>query len=276
VKLQAPIPARSSRLKRRAGTTAPSMSSSQPVVSPPENLIEFGGEPPLKKFKALFESSDPEKASQEVIGTSEMIQSHDESLMQSGQLRSGLTIDFSDTGGSLVSGESSVGMKRGVQDEAVGTASGGFVRKRQAIENLNDVQHQSTADSSRAPLSENQTIRNPGAALDKPDTDQAFLKALASKKRGKKMEDNFDREFNQLKISKPDLQREHKEDEWAVLAEFGDDTNLRGNFMVIVETETRCAKSGMENYPNAEWLGRPNFKRFKRVSGLSSTIDDVY
>jgi hypothetical protein len=115
-----------------------------------------------------------------------------------------------------------------------------------------------------------------GAVAGKPDEDSAFLKAVASTKRGKKKEDDFDREFNKLKISKPDLApvEDEPEKEWAVLAEFGDDSGLRGNFMTIMEMEVfkerdsngmrveRASGAGLK----PEWQGRPNFKKFKKVS----------
>lgn len=116
-----------------------------------------------------------------------------------------------------------------------------------------------------------------GAQPGKPDKDSAFLKAVASTKRGKKHEDEFDREFNKLKISKPDLAKEdearRREREYAVLEEFGYDGDMRGNFMVVVEIEVKERKKGQEGYRRGdgegvrqEWVGRPDFKKFKRVS----------
>lgn len=114
-----------------------------------------------------------------------------------------------------------------------------------------------------------------GAPIGQPDTDVAFLKAIASTKRGKKTEDDFDREFNKLKISRPDLgSREEQEKEWTVLEDFGDETNVRGNFMVVVEmdvyqkdNEERQRRFGSANL---EWQGKPNFKKFKKVGALQS------
>ena len=111
-----------------------------------------------------------------------------------------------------------------------------------------------------------------GAAPGKPDKDEAFLKAVASTKRGKKHEDRFDREFNNLKISKPDLRKEEVEKQWDVLEEFGDDGDVRGNFMVVVEMEIPDKQSrGTRRYGEGrmEWEGRPDFKKFKKVCDLS-------
>ncbi|KAI6022043.1 hypothetical protein EDC04DRAFT_348958 [Pisolithus marmoratus] len=98
------------------------------------------------------------------------------------------------------------------------------------------------------------------------DTDQAFLTAVASKKRGKKGEDDFDREFNKLRISKPDIHREQEED-WAVLGDFDDDVrNIRGNFMVVVEMNI-CgnARSREITAVRRDYEGKPNFKKFKKT-----------
>ena len=93
--------------------------------------------------------------------------------------------------------------------------------------------------------------------------------AVASTKRGKKHEDEFDREFNNLRISKPDLQREETEKAWAVLDDFGDDRDVRGNFMVVVELDVPERPRGPAlrrgDEERADWAGRPDFKKFKKV-----------
>ena len=110
-----------------------------------------------------------------------------------------------------------------------------------------------------------------GAEPGQPDKDEAFLKAVATTKRGKKNEDDFDREFNNLRISKPDLQNEAAAEEWAVLDDFDDDTTLRGNFMVVVEMDVYRKGEGSGDVlrvtgGRADWEGRKNFKKFKQVS----------
>ena len=115
---------------------------------------------------------------------------------------------------------------------------------------------------------------NKGAAPGKPDQDDAFLKAVASTKRGKKHEDEFDREFNNLRISKPDLQREETEKAWAVLDDFGDDSGVRGNFMVVVEMEIfkkeETSRDAVRTHGGRlDWEGRPNHKKFKKVGRIS-------
>ena len=133
------------------------------------------------------------------------------------------------------------------------------------------------APASAAPVSPTKlrTKGKSGAETGKPDIDADFLKAIASTKKGKKKEDEFDRQFNELKISKPEIEDNEPEKEWAVLAEFGDDTGLRGNFMNVWEIEVFKEKNGAGRVKErrVEWDGKPNFKKFKKVR--MSVVDDL-
>ncbi|KZT38668.1 hypothetical protein SISSUDRAFT_1128650 [Sistotremastrum suecicum HHB10207 ss-3] len=109
-----------------------------------------------------------------------------------------------------------------------------------------------------------------GATHGEPDKDVTFLKAIASTKKGKRGEDNFDREFNNLRISKPDLRLEERAREMAAVDDMLIDRGIRGNFMVVVEMQVnehgrengvvRKAGAGMK----PEWVGKPDFKKFKK------------
>lgn len=100
------------------------------------------------------------------------------------------------------------------------------------------------------------------------DTDDNYLKALASMKRGKKKEDQFDRDFNNLKIAKPSNDGLEELDvelmAWDLLPK---DMDARGNFMVCVDNievrQTGDIATRKEGRP--EWRGRPDFKKFKQV-----------
>jgi len=89
----------------------------------------------------------------------------------------------------------------------------------------------------------------------KLDTDENFLRAVNSTKRGKKLEDDFDREFNLLRIAKPKQKldgtgtgtttdtataaaRAPEVDvaPWDAIDDFGD-VGIRGNFIVVVEMD---------------------------------------
>jgi hypothetical protein len=125
----------------------------------------------------------------------------------------------------------------------------------------------------------------PSSSNNKLDTDENFLKAVNSMKRGKKQEDNFDREFNQLRITKPRNVNvdtinsgttvkgvpEAVAAPWDTIDDFGD-IGIRGNFMVVVEMDIQRGASRKSAPParnndvaNPEWIGKPNFKKFKTV-----------
>ncbi|KIK55706.1 hypothetical protein GYMLUDRAFT_47663 [Collybiopsis luxurians FD-317 M1] len=189
----------------------------------------------------------------------------------------------------------------GVEQElaATGTRSrGGSVAppsKKQATEKVNAVEPVATASvngkenassKSQAPTSKKGS-KGAGAVPSQPDTDPSFLKAVASTKRGKKNEDEFDREFNQLRISKPntkDAQSNREEEDWAILNrddfELEDGQNLRGNFMVIVEMdvhrdrfpEADKDRERREKESREKWAGVPNFKKFKKASCLKLAV----
>lgn len=110
------------------------------------------------------------------------------------------------------------------------------------------------------------------------DKDEKFLKAVASTKRGKRLEDEFDIEFNNLKISKPNLERNESAGDLKALEEFGDDGDLRGNFMVVVEMELHnkdkpSRQSLRSTATRADWEGRLDFKKFKKVCSVYSRTE---
>ena len=136
-------------------------------------------------------------------------------------------------------------------------------------------------------------------STNKLDTDENFLRAVNSMKRGKKHEDEFDREFNQLRITNPKAKKKQDRDKisedvidtattadaaavsrpWDAIDDFGD-VGLRGNFMVVVEMDVHrsSARSVLtarsQDSANIEWAGRPNFKKFKlvRIAAFPSVL----
>jgi hypothetical protein len=138
--------------------------------------------------------------------------------------------------------------------------------------------------------------KKPPSSSSKLDTDENFLRAVNSTKRGKKMEDDFDREFNLLRITKPKPKSKnnidgHDDDAdlpvanttvaaaapWDEIDDFGD-VGIRGNFMVLVEMDVERSAEPIlfartsNDGAHPEWIGRPNFKKFKSVSILSSSL----
>lgn len=295
---------RPNRLKRRYGLTQPP--ESQLFAAIDASLAE--SEPPHKKYRALFDESDPDKIPKSGIGynletgsvtqpetplasnaptqdlpprrASSLIAEAEEDEESAGPSRSGsLTAgpaerpqgvtrnpmaDNDDDVDMNGAGEDQRPPKRGTTIPTSGRtqiADGPAQPYRKPVSSIVfDSAQTNTAPSQKS-----------GAAPGKPDKDEAFLKAVASTKRGKKHEDPFDREFNNLRISKPDLQHEQIADDWDVLADFSDDTDLRGNFMVVVEMDI-FGKGDTERHAmrtagsRADWEGRPDFKKFKKVS----------
>ncbi|KAJ7095750.1 proline-rich protein [Mycena belliarum] len=319
-----------SRLKRRVGVSVP--------VDPVQVLIsnalmvgvepETGEEPPLKKFKALFEASDPTLSGVEsfvqesgAFDEDELISmanlgSQTQSQTQSGSKRStrsgaGATAlravqEEEEEESQMPADGSALGSKRkersfdgddvemaGVE-QVLGNASGSSVAtgpaaKKRAVQ-TNAVERATSKPASLATGSSNPNDKGlaptkpigkkgaavaAGAATGKPDTDRAFLKAIASTKRGKKTEDDFDRDFNKLKISKSDLRVDETDErpQWELLESFGDETNLRGNFMVIQDLDIfktdkapGSRKRATTNDPR--WDGKPDFKKFKKQKNI--------
>lgn len=285
---------------------------------------ETGEEPPLKKFKALFEASHPTRSGAEsfvqesgAFDEDELMSmanvgSQTQSQTQSGSKRPTRSGHGVNALGAVReeeeetqmpidgAGASDHGKKRkersfdgddvemaGVE-EVLNTASGsnsghGPATKRRAVQS-NAVERGNSKPPSVAerpnaatvaptkPAGKKGAAATAGAPVGIPDTDTAFLKAIASTKRGKKTEDDFDRDFNKLKISKSDLRADEAEHrpEWELLETFGDESNLRGNFMVIqdldvfkVDNGPGARKRAVGNDPR--WDGKPDFKKFKKV-----------
>ncbi|KAF7365058.1 putative proline-rich protein [Mycena venus] len=248
-----------SRLKRRVGTSAPGDNVetliSNAIMSGVEP--ETGEEPPLKKFKALFDASDPRRSGAESFVQESGAFDDDELMLMSNIGSQSQTQDQTQTQErgkrSTRSGNSAAlralpeeeeeesqmpvdsalaadaGKKRkersfdrddvemaGVEEtlkSASGSSSGnGPAAKKRAVEG-NAVERTAATQLANAAAKALPSTKSTGkkdaaaagAAAGKPDTDDAFLKAIASTKRGKKTEDDFDRDFNKLKISKSNL-----------------------------------------------------------------------
>lgn len=153
-------------------------------------------------------------------------------------------------------------------------------RKKRAVEGVNGVGRETTSMELEAPESaphaeEQAQIKpqsNRASKLNTMDTDQSFLLAVASRKKSKRnAEDTFDREFNNLRISKPDPNRlqdaTNNANYWEGHDDFLNDINVRGNFMRIVEMEVkeRIKRNEKRRGGRSDWDGREDFKKFKKV-----------
>ncbi|KAJ6525311.1 proline-rich protein [Mycena vulgaris] len=321
-----------SKLKRRVGVSVPmdhiQAMASNALVSGIEP--ETGEEPPLKKFKALFEASDPTRSGAESFVQGSGAFDEDELMSmanlgsqtqseetQSGSkrpTRSGITalraVQEEEEEESQMpidgSGATALGKKRqdrsfdgddvemaGVEQVLNGasgsSSAGGPAAKKRAVPG-NEVERATSkppslvagpSNAAKVPaptklIGKKGAAVTAGAATGKPDTDSAFLKAIASTKRGKKTEDDFDRDFNKLKISKSDLRVDEAEQRpaWELLETFGDESNLRGNFMVIQDLDVFRAdgRPGPRNRAvgnDPRWDGKPDFKKFKKQTTVA-------
>ena len=110
--------------------------------------------------------------------------------------------------------------------------------------------------------------------------DETFLKAASKVKRGNAKVDEFDLEFNALKISKPtkavpinpkimaNKARQTDEELYRLLEDM--DTSTTGNFIVIerVDLYRKDQELGQPSEAlqlNPEWAGKKNFKKFRKV-----------
>lgn len=282
-------------------------------VEPSSALLSSNPEPlpsqpaQLDRYKALFDASNPDRVPSET--------------QQTGSTPVGMlsAVPEEQESQSLSQGGDARGTKRSRADddaemadasaEAGGNAEQTRLLKRRAVD-ANAVQ-QSAATQPKPNSTSIQTqnsgaveaaatgIKRTGAAkppssaksstTNKLDTDENFLRAVNSMKRGKKHEDEFDREFNQLRITNPKAKKKQDKDQiedavvtattgddgaatsrpWDTIDDFGD-VGLRGNFMVVVEMDvqrgsvrsTLAARN--QDEVKSEWVSRSNFKKFKK------------
>ncbi|KAF9242787.1 hypothetical protein BU15DRAFT_43327 [Melanogaster broomeanus] len=270
-----PLPpmARSTRLKRRAATAACSPAPEEPAAAG-----EPSQEPPLKKFKALFDASDPDKMAAE--GPSNLQAAYDTAM--------GGSISITRNSESLTQSDSrSLRLQTAVRPRRLGAVAE-EEEESDCQRHLGESAHSLNSEPIPQELQELHVDGVQGPAVGrkvKPnqekassgqihpvDTDRAFLTALASKKRGKKTEDAFDREFNKLRISRPDVQRQEEEQAWENLGDFDTDVrNIRGNFMVVIDLVVfRDSCPPRTTTAMHDFDGRANYKKFKKTPTLSS------
>lgn len=270
---------RPGKLKKRARTDA----SSNLIPPSLEDHKRYGAqvieeESPLKRYKDLFDETDPDRdVSQFSSGIAESqfpatfdsvnIQDRLSSIPQESQ---NLGADNPENGDGVMKilPDSSENIEKNVSNQEKHPPGVNEHRPPVTVHNNQKIGSMSRTASSKR-----------GAPPGCPDTDEAFLQALASSRRGKRTEDDFDREFNNLKISRPDLDQEERDpaEDWKILADFGDDFDIRGNFMVIVEMDIpNKTKNKLQSVEpravRADWHKKPDFKKFKKVVFITQII----
>lgn len=311
--------ARASRLKRRANTVAPEdeiFPATQRVSS--THHTQRGGEPPHKRFKALFdetteESNDnsagqgssvstgatgPGTRAASVLSTTSMASVEGALTRKDGGVEEMEMDDGASTGKARstsarprvdkeASHERFKALFDGIKESGTETgnsgdgrdsgATGSTEERRPSASKAGPTRSSTVPTESGAPSSSTQShkSKNRGALPNQPDKDPKFLEVLAStskKSRGKKVDDTFDREFNQLRISALEQRRE---EEAAVWEKFEKDMDIRGNFMVIEVVDLFRKDGGRRTRapPAENEAGVPNFKKFKKVRCVG-TWDD--
>ncbi|KAH0835680.1 hypothetical protein J3R83DRAFT_9435 [Lanmaoa asiatica] len=262
-----PVMTRSTKLKRRTPARTP------PPIEEPVAANEGNEEPPLKKFKALFDASDPDKMTVDP-----------DSLRDTYDTAMGDSVGLTQAGESLTQSDSRPPHSQRAapprrlevvaeeEEESCHSRAAPTLprahRKSPILQEASESHVDATQDPGTSGRAPSKKTKSKPAQSHQIDTDPAFLTALASRKGKKSTEDGFDREFNKLRISKPDIHREEGEQAWEILGDFDIETrNLRGNFMVVIDMEVFRRNSGPGDTAGATrtYDGRPNFKKFKKT-----------
>ena len=125
----------------------------------------------------------------------------------------------------------------------------------------------------RAPSPDVTSVPNKG--VPQMTTDDPFLQAITKASKSKKAVDELDKEFNRLRIPKPDAPGgstvvqanvwDANHPDYTIVNDFDDD--LRGNFIQIIRKDLMRKDLGTCKTARVD-DGRPNFKRFKKVSEM--------
>lgn len=266
--------------------------------------IEEEEEPPLKKFKKMFEESDPawlvnsQTQGSEVRTLSSIVeQAYEErtEAMQNTLREMSLKKRKRTTDDANEDEETRPRTRASSRAPSVGPppskrralAQTQNARGLSAVPEVSESQaapSSSRGDQPRRPQPSTSTSqanpaekkkKNTAASQGQPDRDENFLKALASTKKGKKREDQYDRDFNELRVARPTqahmqaaVGAEEDLEAWNAIEK---DMDIRGNFLVVMqEIEPRLPREpeavGTRREGRPDWVGRPDFKKFKKVS----------
>lgn len=268
--------------------------------------IEEEEEPPLKKFKKMFEASDPDwlvnsqTQGTEVRTLSSIVEQAFEERTEAMQnaLRDMCLKKRKRTADDVGTANEDEGMRPHTMAGSRASSVTPPPSKRRALVQMQNAgglstvpeisEPQAAPSSSRGiqprrPQPSTSTSQAEPAGKKKinttsrtqPDQDENFLKALASTKKGKRREDQYDRDFNELHVAKPTQAHmqaavgiEEDLEAWNAIEK---DMDIRGNFLVVMqEIEPRVPREpeevGTRRSGRPDWVGRPDFKKFKKVS----------
>ncbi|KZW03164.1 hypothetical protein EXIGLDRAFT_828545 [Exidia glandulosa HHB12029] len=300
--------------KRRAATATQSRGFSLKIGDDDddeEQSASQAAQPALKKYRALFEGTeDPSSMSGGETSFADFSRSNATSQTQarSGarantQLSAVMELDEDSQQVSrelpLTAGTSTAGSLSGVGTKRRRDNDGDVEMAEQPPAAKKRKDTQTSVSSAKITTKETATTTTKtgavGGVMSAPDKNDKVLTALASLKRGKRTEDAFDREFNALRISKPESEAERRareEDEF--FAHFDFDEGLRGKKCIEVceyvlperqqsaeremgaSAERSAGGRGPLGVWKPQWEGVPNFKKFKKVvrGAVVSTVQD--
>ncbi|WWC85414.1 uncharacterized protein L201_000277 [Kwoniella dendrophila CBS 6074] len=279
---QSLAPGRSSRLKRRAGGAQPSLIDE--IADTSINIEQsIKDEEKAADIRQLYEEtktgSFAPMSSKRPRVTAQGSSNSDFSLANGGSAgHDAMDIDNDSygtrTGRSLRS-------KRAASEESIVPPPAQRRRERSPSEEEEMVEGRSIPTKTTKPQiispskqskSKSQNATQTNSNVDGPSKDEAFLQAIKKSTKARTAVDELDKEFNQLRIPKPNGQSSIvKANEWnasipdyALLNDFDDE--LRGNFIQIVKKDLFRKDKLAERVAEPVTVddGKPNFKKFKK------------
>lgn len=291
-------PARSSRLKRRAGVAPTPSSFLDGLDTSVHYEEELKKQETANEIRELYEQSKRESASLASMppakrprrkGPEDIVEEEAESAPRSRDSRENL-MDIDEENDFVTRALRSARVKKEVVSPAKRTKSPekaaqppakkvftaaearrARVASSEEDEPVEEPKSRTKPSKSAASKSASPTKRGPKAT--QMTTDPNFLQAITRAKSKRKEMEELDREFNELRIPKannkkgtdPAVRANHVTDNgpnYEILNDFDDD--MRGNFIEVVRKN--LFRKDSPKVPQMVEDGRPNFKKFKKVS----------
>ncbi|WVF66616.1 hypothetical protein IAT40_001356 [Kwoniella sp. CBS 6097] len=288
------MPGRSSRLKRRAGGATPSLI--QEIADTSINLEnDIKAEERAADIRSLYEQtkSGSFAPSHHVSKRPRLatVNSEESGGSSTSRLRQDDAMDLDESAGSAADVGRSTRSKRATSTERMPPPAQISRRIRspspdpeeeEEVESRPTVKappqwHTKAEHSSQAKASTKGKSQSQAARVSGPAKDEAFLQAISKSTKARKAIDELDREFNQLRIPKPNgSSAVIKANEWqASIPDYAllndADDELRGNFIKIIRRDMFRKDLGTNKQSERVDDGRPNFKKFKKKDVVRRT-----
>ncbi|WRT63291.1 uncharacterized protein IL334_000196 [Kwoniella shivajii] len=271
---QSLAPTRLSRLKRRAGGATPSLI--QEIADTSINIEQsIKDEEKAEDIRQLYEETKVGSFAPSISKRPRNVARESEHSDHSAEARKRQTDDMDiDVGIDGIKAGKNSRSKRAASEESImpPPAQRRKARSPSAEEEEEVVESRSIPKSGRIeqPSPIKSTKSKPHSSTEGPSKDEAFLQAIKKSSKSRQAVDELDKEFNQLRIPKPNgTSSVVKANEWnasvpdyALLNDFDDE--LRGNFIQIVRKDLFRRDLGKSTTSEKIEDGRPNFKKFKK------------